>query len=46
MSNKRGQAGEAITWMVATIIIIVILLLGIFVAGGSSAAEGFCQRHD
>ena len=31
MPNKRGQVGETITWIVATIIIIVILLVSIII---------------
>jgi len=30
MKNKRGQVGESITWVVATIIVIVLLLIFIY----------------
>jgi uncharacterized protein (UPF0333 family) len=30
MKNKRGQIGESITWVVATIILIVILIVFIY----------------
>ena len=30
--NKRGQVGETITWVVATLIIIVLLLISIYAA--------------
>ncbi len=39
MFNKRGQIGETMTWVVATIIIIVILTLSVFIAGGSDRAK-------
>ena len=31
MPNKRGQVGETVTWIVATVVIIVILAISIFV---------------
>lgn len=31
MPNKRGQVGETVTWIVATVVIIVILTISIFV---------------
>jgi len=34
-SNKRGQIGETMTWVVATIIIIVILGIAIFIVSSS-----------
>jgi len=47
--DKKGQIGETITWVVATIIIIVILLVSIFVStsyiGGSKKAT-FSKQTD
>lgn len=31
-SSKRGQIGETITWVVATIIIVVILIISVYAA--------------
>jgi len=30
MTNKKGQVGESITWVVATIILIVLLIIFIY----------------
>lgn len=30
MTNKRGQVGESITWIVATIVLIVLLIIFIY----------------
>lgn len=32
INDKRGQTGETITWLVATVVIVVVLLISIFVA--------------
>jgi uncharacterized membrane protein len=32
MTNKRGQVGETITWVLATILLVVILIIFIYAA--------------
>jgi hypothetical protein len=39
MTNKRGQVGETITWVVATIFLIAILLLFIYSAIAMAKAK-------
>jgi hypothetical protein len=36
-SSKRGQIGETMTWIIATIVIIVILAISIFIASVSTS---------
>jgi len=35
MLDKKGQIGEGLTWIVATVIIVVILLISVSIVGGS-----------
>ena len=48
LQNKRGQTGEAITWIVATLIIIVILLISISIANfmGNNKKFDYSKRVD
>ena len=50
LKDKRGQIGETMTWIVATVIIIVILLISIFVAtsylGKNKGADFLAKRSD
>jgi flagellar biosynthesis protein FlhB len=32
MTNKRGQVGESVTWIIATIVLIGILMIFIFIS--------------
>ena len=45
-SSKRGQVGETVTWMVATVIIIVILALAILASSFSLGANKNVGRSD
>ena len=50
-SSRRGQIGETITWVVATIIIIVVLVFSIFLAGiyfkeGKNLKSSFFKSKD
>lgn len=49
MKNKKAQTGEAITWLVATVIIVLILAISIFVSSLSfkNAKDiGFFKKTD
>lgn len=50
LKSKKGQIGETITWIVATVIIIVILIFSIFVASLLSKTKvlgkGFKSEDD
>ncbi len=39
--NQKGQIGETMTWVVATLVIIVILLLSVYAALILAKAKGF-----
>jgi hypothetical protein len=39
MLDKRGQIGEGITWVVATIVILVILIAGIYIASAVAGVK-------
>lgn len=39
INGKRGQIGETMTWIVATIVIIIILLISIFISKGISSSD-------
>lgn len=39
LDRKKGQIGETMTWIVATLIIIVILIFSVMVASGSDFAK-------
>jgi hypothetical protein len=41
LSNRRGQVGETITWVVATIILIVILMIFIYASIALSKTKSF-----
>jgi biopolymer transport protein ExbD len=41
MINKRGQVGESVTWIVATIVLIVILIIFIYASVVLSKAKSF-----
>lgn len=47
--NKKGEIGETITWLVATIIIIIMLLISIFVVSAHFRKYkkfGVCKERD
>ena len=49
LGQKRGQAGETVTWIVATVIIVIILFVSIFIASvylGGGKEFSFIKQAD
>lgn len=44
--NKKGQVGESITWIIATIVLIVVLLIFIYASLALSKTKAFKLNMD